>query len=111
VEGQEQSRMIEQRPSKELTAEQEKRAYDLYVDMCTGGLLKLQSTARMIVRLRDEIERLQINAAVDERLDRVERELAQSMVARCEHGVVIDPTGGYVCVKCFRASQPPGDGG
>lgn len=24
---------------------------------------------------------------------------------RCEHGVVIDPTGGYVCVKCFRAPQ------
>lgn len=80
----------------------------------------------------------EITAAVDERLDRVERELeharadyhhelakqqwrcplhgllssevvcrqclalSEATVARCEHGNPIDPTGGYVCLKCFR---------
>lgn len=52
----------------------------------------------------------EINAAVDERLDRVERELAASMVVRCEHGNPIDPTGGYVCLKCFRAPSTTGEG-
>jgi hypothetical protein len=42
-----------------------------------------------------------------------------TMVARCEHGNPIDPTGGYVCLKCFNTAKPtttsgstlpPGDG-
>lgn len=29
--------------------------------------------------------------------------LKQQMVARCEHGNPIEPTGNYVCMKCFNA--------
>lgn len=36
----------------------------------------------------------------------IERELAAKMVARCEHGNPIDPTGGYVCLKCFNTAKP-----
>lgn len=66
--------MTEQRPSKELVAQLRHEARDIndFDDQCSWSKL-MQDAA-------DEIERLRVNAAVDERLDRVERELTPPKV-------------------------------
>lgn len=57
-----------------------------------------------IERLKRDLERAISNHSADL------SSASEPPVARCEHGNPIDPTGGYVCLKCFRAAPPPEGG-
>jgi hypothetical protein len=52
----------------------------------------------------EQRERVPANVALARIVEEMERFDAEEVakVARCKHGVAIDPTGNYVCVKCFR---------
>lgn len=126
--------MAEQVPSKDLlpkvhlTPEQDARAVALGKQM-TADYLGNYSAARVIVHLQDEVARLEthiierqplkvteINAAVDERLDRVERELMNPDHPendwQCGFCAWMNFGSRTSCGNCemSRPAQPPGDG-
>lgn len=102
----------EQRPSKDQLAHWREITDGRYETL-------LASTAREMV---DEIERLRTIAAVDERLDRVERELAKPasephVIKQIEHALQDNPAGisremaDYIrgCISDYRHALPPDD--